>query len=425
MKQIVFIITSVLSISVFAQTDYTEYKGKIINKETKKPVSYAHLQHKTLKIITQANNEGIFVFKIPNKFVDDSLIISCVSYTTKIIAIKDVAKRKDIELIPVSVQLQSLTVHALPTGEYILEQVKKHIKDNYYIDTTISTFFFRRYGIVDSNMIVFNEAIFDILRCGAGRKTGSFSYVLNKKSNFKKPLLYRLLIYDTLAVDTLSITSFHKNDIITFQEDTFFDIIEFPKLAYIFKKIKEFSFNVSVFNDADSNKFYKIIACPKKNTNKYENIEIIVNTQNYVLTYIKYKLKSQTIQKTNSLQWAETLNEIYNIVIYSKIGNKYIMSKDDFYYDYTCYDSIAKPHNLKFSHVYSLIDLSKDTNSIRSFAADSTVLSRVPQKYDEIFTDSNYDESFWQQYNFVPLDTEIRENLNKAIKQKMGTKAKF
>jgi hypothetical protein len=54
-------------------------------------------------------------------------------------------------------------------------------------------------------------------------------------------------------------------------------------------------------------------------------------------------------------------------------------------------------------------------NRISEIVNDSTVLERKIVKYDEVFTDSEYDENFWQQYNFIPLDTDVEQRLKEAL----------
>jgi hypothetical protein len=416
-----------LSLSVLAQ-EYTEIRGKIVDKQTKKPVSYAHIQHKTLHLITQANNDGDFVFKIPNAFAEGSIIVSCVSYEKRTIAIKDVIKQQKIELKPDPTQLQSITINALPTANSILDSVKKHIVDNYYTDTTINTFFYREYRIVDGNMYLFDEAIFDLLRRGAGKDK---RHILIKfsdnqkwtKSNYKQVQKYRLLVYDTLAIDSLAFLASDKESLIKYYEDNFSDITEFPNSAYILGYKKSFTSTVSKYMDVDSNQFYRIVMTPKPNkrfVDELENIEVIVNAKDYALINVShsYDKRMYFSPLSKNRKWAKKVINAYFNSAYSKVGDKYTLTNSESFANSLYYDEAERPHNITSSSSFSLTGFEKDKASITSFMERGEVLKTKPQKYDRVFTNSEYDEGFWQQYNFVPLDTDIYRKLKATLNRK-------
>jgi hypothetical protein len=422
MKKRIFVIVLFLSNIVFAQ-NYTEFHSKIIDKDTQKPVSYAHIKHKTLKIVTQANNEGVFVFKVPNQFIDDSLVITCVSYAKRTIAIKELAKLNHIELKPDPVQLQSITINALPSGESILKKVKANIKNNYYTDTTINTFFYRDYRIIDNNMYLFNEAVFEMLRQGVAKYKWkilvSFNGSRALKNNYKKAQKYRLLVYDTLAIDSINSSDVNNDGLLNYYDENFSDMMDTPNAGLILGHIKWFNYNVFAFKDNDDNRFYKIIATPKASKKErlimtgVKDIEMLINANDYALISIKSNFYYAKIEKTFI---KINTSDGYAVTSYSKVGEKYTLTSSEVSCKSLIFDEEKKPHTVTYKLIYNLTDLSIDTTKIRSFF-DDAIIDTKSVRFDKVFNESDYNEDFWQQYNFIPLDADIEEKLTKILKK--------
>ena len=112
MKQLYFLIIYLSSTLVFAQNTYT-IKGKVTDFVTHDPVPFAAVSIKNTTIGRNTDFEGNFVLQAPS-LASDSLLISCMGYTTKTIFIRrdSLTQTITIQLKPADILLHEVTVHA-------------------------------------------------------------------------------------------------------------------------------------------------------------------------------------------------------------------------------------------------------------------------------------------------------------------------
>ena len=65
--------------------NYEQYKGKIMDAETKKPLVFATLSVEGTNISTISNTEGEFALKVPKTMDEGNVIISFLGYKTKLL----------------------------------------------------------------------------------------------------------------------------------------------------------------------------------------------------------------------------------------------------------------------------------------------------------------------------------------------------
>jgi len=82
---------------------------QIVDKETKAPVPYAHIQLTTEAKGAIANFDGFFVLD-SSLNVNDTILISCIGYKNKSILIKTISAKNSIELEPRDQQLSEVVV---------------------------------------------------------------------------------------------------------------------------------------------------------------------------------------------------------------------------------------------------------------------------------------------------------------------------
>lgn len=112
MKQLYFLLIFLSSTLVFAQNTYT-IKGKVTDFVTHDPIPFAAVSIKNTTIGRNTDFEGNFVLQLPN-LASDSLLISCMGYTTKTAFIRrdSLTQTVNIQLRPSDILLHEVTVHA-------------------------------------------------------------------------------------------------------------------------------------------------------------------------------------------------------------------------------------------------------------------------------------------------------------------------
>ena len=76
-------------------------QNKVINKDSKEPVSYACIRDISKQKVTLANYNGEFKLDSSYRLID-SIVISCVGYVQKTTTLKYLQQTKVIELTPIN-----------------------------------------------------------------------------------------------------------------------------------------------------------------------------------------------------------------------------------------------------------------------------------------------------------------------------------
>jgi hypothetical protein len=110
-----YIIFLFSTLSGFSQN---AFQGTVVDQKTRKPVPYAGIKLKSNKFQTMANADGCYA--IPNEFFlkNDTIIISCIGYNSKVILLKKVEIAPITVLDPVIYQLNSVEITATGKPDY-------------------------------------------------------------------------------------------------------------------------------------------------------------------------------------------------------------------------------------------------------------------------------------------------------------------
>lgn len=73
---------------------FIKYKGRVIDKETRKPLAYVDITVNSANISTITNREGKFSIKIPNNLTSNKLSVSFLGYETLEISINSLDSKK-------------------------------------------------------------------------------------------------------------------------------------------------------------------------------------------------------------------------------------------------------------------------------------------------------------------------------------------
>jgi CarboxypepD_reg-like domain len=113
------IFTCFLSINLFSQNT-KDLKGKIIDNKTKEVIAYAAIGLIKANQGISSNEKGDFIFKTVS--IDDTLIASCVGYSTVKVAVMDF--KSEIELTPSLIELNTVVIKPRKSKEVILNKFK-------------------------------------------------------------------------------------------------------------------------------------------------------------------------------------------------------------------------------------------------------------------------------------------------------------
>jgi hypothetical protein len=144
------------------------FRGKIIDGQTDLPVPFASIKLKTKMLGVVSNGNGDF--QIPREYSKqaDSLIISCIGYTTKTVAFRDLqdAILNSIKITPSVSALNEVVVSSRKrinlSASRVLNLAIANLKINYPQEPFSYIGYYRDYQLLDTNYLNLNEAIVQV-----------------------------------------------------------------------------------------------------------------------------------------------------------------------------------------------------------------------------------------------------------------------
>ncbi|PSL29012.1 M1 family aminopeptidase [Chitinophaga ginsengisoli] len=389
---------------VVAQEKFITLSGKITDAGSHQPVIYANIQLKSGSIGTVANTAGDFIFKVAEKFWQDTLLISCIGYKTVTLPLPSASLQDmDIQLEPSVYLLPAVSVN-VRDGFGLLRKMISSIPANYDTADVRLTAFYRENIRLMADTINFNESVLDIYKTyHTGRDHKDQIHIIKgrkKKVDWSKdPQLYGWIsnitntAYSSLNEDLQKYLD-AKNNILNERN--------FRYYTCDYKEtIREGDHNLLVLTlqpKDDSRKALvqakiyideatmALVRCELKTTpagNDYLN-----RHQKGGIGYtIMSKIVKATIDFTN----------ISLVITYKQYGNKTYLSTVQRHWDWVVNSKKRGMKDVPWTGDFYLLvtDMTKD--SLQRFATG--ISNDKASMNNEV--GNNYDPSFWENYNIL------------------------
>ena len=144
---------------------FTEYKGEVVDADTKKPLVFATLTVVGTNISTISNTEGTFLLKVPSSMKEANVLISFLGYKDLSLPLSDFKDGKNRIAMDVSIIELSEVNIAIPkdAGALVRETLKKK-GENYFEDPTLMTAFYRETIKKRRKNVSLSEAVVNIYK---------------------------------------------------------------------------------------------------------------------------------------------------------------------------------------------------------------------------------------------------------------------
>jgi len=134
----------IFSTLAFSQSDtstFKQYKGVILDSNTKKQMAFATLAVLGTNISGVSNSEGEFSLKIPKENSNSNLMVSFLGYKNKTVSIIELKSEKNqIFLEPFNIALGEIVV-STNDAEKLFKQMMERREQNYGSDLNLMTGF--------------------------------------------------------------------------------------------------------------------------------------------------------------------------------------------------------------------------------------------------------------------------------------------
>lgn len=151
------------SIDAQIQTTTTKYKGEIVDSGTKKPLENVYIILNGTSEGTITNIDGYFEISCPAGVEADSLRISHLGYSLKMVALGDLSRETTnrIALNPQAMVLAEVVISAGLSADEILDKVRQSLNTNFSQKPFSSELFYRHQMDSDDSTQYIEEAAID------------------------------------------------------------------------------------------------------------------------------------------------------------------------------------------------------------------------------------------------------------------------
>ena len=441
MRHITILLACMLAIgTASAQDKMVAIKGTVTDAKTKEALPGVTIYVQEGYHYTQTNGDGIFIIKVPEKMLGGNLIFSAFGYNRDTLEVKAVQKKPNVKLRAGStVVLSEVNINEYRPISLIQEAVNR-IPQNYWTDSAIGTFFYRDVRQVNDSLYLFDEMVFDALRVGYDKhhtlkrlkRTYDDPEARPIESNYKSILFSRLLVNDTAYINEL--TNHTGSSYLEYSDnDVLYEPVEVPRTTVVFSSRKRlqkmWDYKMETFSDADGEEYYYVTMTHDGKFFGHYWDTVWVTIARSDLSIVKIE-NSKTTQ-LNNFPWP--LNEGFE-----KIGVDSLKWEVHGVYNYGIIDgkrtltSYSRHNTTNYYHSNGI-----HGEPEQHFVLDAQCVLTSQRRGDASFLDTaniqspkriavserqagelRYDEEFWDQYNFVPLENTLLRKLNARLKKK-------
>ncbi len=155
---------NVSAISRADSLDYMQYRGNVVEMDSRKPLGFATLTLEGANLSTVANSDGEFLFKVPVANKDGNVIVSFLGHKDKVIRLSSLKPEKNrIELELLSVTLSTVSVHP-KDPDMLMKAILNARYDNYNQDQNKMTVFYRETIKKNKTYVSLSEAVLDVYK---------------------------------------------------------------------------------------------------------------------------------------------------------------------------------------------------------------------------------------------------------------------
>jgi hypothetical protein len=394
------------TMTLSAQTDFTEYSGKVIDGKTNKVLEAARLSVKETNISTISNSEGQFTLKVPNQYLDSQVIVSLLGYNTRVLPLSELTNLDNrIELFSAVTELSVVSISAFKDATTLVKRVFENKYKTVQNVPVEMTAFYRETIKRRNRNVSLTEAVVNILK----QPYQSSDRDIIQLGKARKSTDYTRL--DTLSVK-LQGGPF---------STIYLDIMKYPEYIFTDKTIPSYAFSFDQPTSIDNRNMYVVNFNPKNNgLNINYTGKLYIDVKSLALVRADYALDLSNKSKTKNLLVEKKPR---NVIVYPLEANYKVDYKEKsgkWYYSYSALSlkfKINKKREL-FNKVYTLSSEMAITDW-EIIATDKKVRYRDRLKSTVIITDaiSGFsDPNFWGKYNLIEPDKSIESAINKIRK---------
>lgn len=396
----------ITAFSLNAQTDFTEYNGKVIDGRTNKALEAASLNINNSNIGTITNSEGEFALKVPKALTDSKVVISLLGYNTYVIPLSELSNTNEpIKLYEAVTKLSPVNVSAFKDAESLVKKVFSDKNKNLENQPVYMTAFYRETIKRRNRNVSLTEAVVNILKqpTTTGQRDDVQLGKARKSTDYKR-------------LDTVSV-KLQGGPFTTL----YMDIMKYPEYIFTDESIKTYDFSFDEPSVINNRTVYVVNFSPKQSLGEVNYLgKLFIDVESLALVSAKYALDLSDRSKTKNLLVRKKPRDIEVYPLEASYKVDYKANGGKWYYSYSNLSLKFKVNKKRqlFNKVYTLASEMAVTDWELN-VADKKIRNRDKLRPNVIITDaiSGFsDPDFWGKYNLIEPDKSIESAIEKIRK---------
>ncbi|RXG32524.1 carboxypeptidase-like regulatory domain-containing protein [Leeuwenhoekiella marinoflava] len=409
--KIILIFTAILFIQKYGLAQETkqliEYKGRIIDQNTKDPLPFVNLEIAGTNIATVTNSEGDFSLKINEAMPQAKVSVTYPGYKKLLIILADFTNIKNtIELEPQALELDEINITRPKDAKSLISKVFANRKDNYLEEQTYMTAFYREAINKRNRSASLAEAVVAIKKqpyINAGNDLVAI-YKARKSTNYNR--------LDTLAI---KLQGGPLNAL-------YADLVKYPEYFMTLESLSnyEFNFGESLMNDG---KMIYVVNFKQKETiiDPLYYGKLYIEAKTYALTNAIYNINVENRELASALFVKKKPNrvKVYPTEISYRVDYRNTDGKWYYGYSNVNLEFVVNWKRKLFNNKYRITSEMLITDWELQINAES-ISNRTKFKASTILADeaSGFaDPDFWGTYNVIEPEKSIQQAIEKIQRQ--------
>lgn len=395
------------TLNLMSQTTFTEYKGTVIDYDSKNTLESVNLSIKNTNISTFTNSEGKFVLKVPTETNAQTVVLSLLGYQSKEVNLNELSRNDfKIELSLKIIELPQVNVTQFKSAELLIREVFKNKGKNYLDQPVLMTAFYRETIKKRSRNVSLTEAVVDLYKQSYMNRSKD----VMKLNKARKSTDYKRL--DTLAIK-LQGGPF---------STLFLDIMKYPEYLFADEYIEYYDYSFGQPTMVNNKMVYVVnfVKKPDEESLSYFG-KLYVDANSMALAGADYSLNVEDRKKASDVFVKKKPRDV--IAYPSEVNYKvsYLEKNGKWYYSYGNANLTFKVNKKRrlFNSVYTVSSEMAITDWETTNSADNLGMFKDRLRPSMIIEDevSGFsDLDFWGAYNLIEPDKSIESAIEKIRK---------
>ena len=432
-----------------AQENYLTLRGRVTDRDTREGLPAVTVCVAGQAIYTQTNNDGEYVLKVPDSLAQGSVVYALMGYHRDTVLLAAAQLKPNRALRSDGgrwLREVSVTEYSPKAVRKLLMDAVDRIPQNYETDSMVGSWFYRDVRLMNGELFLFDEMVFDALRVGYDKhhklkklnnRKGPYGAVLIDykrpiESNYTTIRHDRLLLCDTGYVSRVT-NGMADNYIAYSEHEVLFDPVEVPNtVPNLAKRVVKKAKNIQMHEivDADGKEYYVITqdldVSQKNMMTLRQSVRITIAKSN--LAIVSYE-ESQYFMMQPYFPLKQVFKqagvdsiayETHNTYHYGQVGGRYTLTSYTRHEHTYLFCAENSPLGARRQHMEKRCTcvLTGQHKEGASFLHNNVIQEPGGVLVTNRHADhKQYDEAFWQQNNFIPLESSIRQKLEKKLKK--------